>query len=327
MSGGKGSSKSQQVTQEVKIPDELKPLINANVGYALQDIPHLRNIVSGSLGSGSFTGWEDGALRKMAERAQHGGSSAPLRNQLRRIAGQSLGDRIGDHTARNLGSLTHKRDLSAFVDGTGLQALRDTAGGNFLHGGDGFNAALAAANDASQKRIGSMFSGTSGLAQASMADEVGRNFAGLFDSERGRQLSAANALSALSDAEAGRRQTAINDYANERKDLQTTKLQAASMIPEAENMELKNLFDIGGRFRQNNLDVQARDQAMLQNLIGVEMGTVNPSSLMGSTSTQPLHSNGMASGLGTAMGVASLMKGNPMGAIGGLFGGGKGGGG
>lgn len=82
--------------------------------------------------------------------------------------------------------------------GGGIQPAMDTfnatVGGDYLFGGDGFNAALDAANARVIPQVQSMFSRAgrsgSGLAQTAMADAISNNFAGLYNQERGRQQQA-----------------------------------------------------------------------------------------------------------------------------------------
>lgn len=75
-----------------------------------------------------------------------------------------------------------------------LGASNATLGGDYLFGGEGFNAALDAANAKVLPSIQSAFSRSgrsgSGLAQEAVADAVSRNFASLYDNERGRMQGA-----------------------------------------------------------------------------------------------------------------------------------------
>jgi hypothetical protein len=103
-----------------------------------------------------------------------------------------------------------------------LQQLQDTLGGDFLYGGQGFNQAVEAAQRAAMPGILSTFGaagrGTGGLAEHAIAQSGIDAFARLFDSERGRQLQAAQILPQLS-------MTPIN--------LQNMLLQSASALPGA----------------------------------------------------------------------------------------------
>lgn len=82
--------------------------------------------------------------------------------------------------------------------GAGTQGALDTynatVGGDYLFGGDGFNAAFQAASNRIIPQVQSMYSRAgrsgSGLAQTAMTQALGDSFAGLYNAERGRQQGA-----------------------------------------------------------------------------------------------------------------------------------------
>jgi hypothetical protein len=81
---------------------------------------------------------------------------------------------------------------------TALNALQQTAAGDFLFGGQGFNAAVDAAMRQAQPHILSTFGGsgrgTGGLAQTAMSQAATDAFARQFGQERQNQLNAAQAI-------------------------------------------------------------------------------------------------------------------------------------
>lgn len=75
-----------------------------------------------------------------------------------------------------------------------FQTFQDTVSGDYLYGGDGFNAALEAAKREIFPMVKSTFNSQgrtgSGLAEAAAAEELGDVFAGMYGQERGRQQQA-----------------------------------------------------------------------------------------------------------------------------------------
>lgn len=103
------------------------------------------------------------------------------------------------YSAPTLSGLTTMEGLAADPGqipgyGSSFQALEDTLSGEYLYGGEGFNAALDAASRAITPRVKSAFNRSGrtggGLAQAAMAEELGDVFAGMYGQERGRQQQA-----------------------------------------------------------------------------------------------------------------------------------------
>lgn len=83
-----------------------------------------------------------------------------------------------------------------------INTLQQTAGGDFLHGGQGFDAAIQAAVNSATPHIASAFGGTAGglsggLARQAVGDTAVDAFASQFGQERQNQLGAANSLNQL----------------------------------------------------------------------------------------------------------------------------------
>lgn len=154
-----------------------------------------------------------------------------------------------------------------------LNALSQTAAGDFLHGGSGFNAALESAQRQIQPSVLSAFgrggagAARGGLAQTAMTRAIADAFAGLYGQERSNQLNASRSLGGL-------------------------QLSAIPQLAGLNQMEL-------------NAPIDARSR-----LLGASLGQIpSLSPLFGSSQTQPIHSNPLGSILGLAgagLGIADM---------------------
>ena len=90
---------------------------------------------------------------------------------------------------------TATRGLGSTMQQPVFDQLTGTLGGDYLYGGPGFDAAQQAAYNRITPQVQSAFSGggrlQSGLAQTAHTQALGDSFAGLYNSERNRQLQAA----------------------------------------------------------------------------------------------------------------------------------------
>jgi len=170
MSGGKSDSDTQTI--KVQVPEFLRPFVNQGA-----------DVAGGTLGR----------LESQLADATAADLVSPLtQDQLASfdIARQSAQGPLADLQQQFLPAT--QTPTSA------LNALRNTAGGEFLFGGQGFDRAVDAAVRAAQPRILSAFGGAGradgGLARAAIGEAATDAFASQFGQERGRQLSAANAL-------------------------------------------------------------------------------------------------------------------------------------
>lgn len=158
MSGG-GKGGEQSSTTTVEIPGFLKPFLRQSVDVG------------------------QGALGELEGLIQPGTSLVSPFNQTQRDALRGA-EAVG-------------RGAGGFIP-TAQQTLLDTAQGDFLFGGEGFDAAVNAATRAAQPGILSSFGragrGVSGLGQAAVGQAATDAFASQFGQERGRQLAAAQAL-------------------------------------------------------------------------------------------------------------------------------------
>ena len=85
-----------------------------------------------------------------------------------------------------------------------LNTYQNTVSGDYLYGGDAFNAALTAAQNEIVPRVKSAFNAagrtSGGLEQAAIAEELADAFAGLYGDERARQQQAMGALPQMYNA-------------------------------------------------------------------------------------------------------------------------------
>jgi hypothetical protein len=164
--GGKGGD--QTVTQKVEIPSFLKPFItqSANVGQ--------------------------GALTSLQQQLPPGASLVAPQNATQQQA-------MSQATAVANGA-------GGFIP-TAQNELLKTAQGGYLSGSPAFDQAVQASIRAAQPSILSSFGaagrGVSGLGQAAIQQAASDAFAGLYDSERSRQLNAAQALPGIGLAGSG----------------------------------------------------------------------------------------------------------------------------
>lgn len=176
-----------------------------------------------------------------------------------------------------------------------LDTFNRTVGGDYLHGGEGFNAALEAAGREIQPMVKSAFNQHGrtggGLAQAAMTEELGDVFAGLYNAERGRQQGAMAAAPLM------------YDYA-----LQP----ARTMMGVGSALEGKE----GEALMDEMLRWQAEQPSAALGQYLTQLGSVAPFFSQQSQS-QPIYESGGSGLLGSLMGLGSMFMGGPT-ALGGM---------
>lgn len=179
MSGGGKGGGSQRVTQEVAIPDFLRPFVKQQSQIGVDALGRLENRLQGA-GAAELVAPMNADQQAAIDRARAlatdpTGSLALAENQLRQIS------------------------QTGAAGGVGADQLLATARGDFLFGSPGSQAAIDAAVRSAMPSILSTFGsagrGTGGLAQAAIAQQATDAFARQFDVERQRQLAAAGQLS------------------------------------------------------------------------------------------------------------------------------------
>jgi hypothetical protein len=239
MSSGGGSKSKEKSKSKVTVPDYLKPLLNQQIGGVQSTIGSLQGMLGGATADDLVAGFDPLQLIAQGITAQdvlgEGGSFDLARGVFGDLAGgqDAAGSDIlrsiaGETSIPGLDQLTQfaggagyddfgGRDfLSGLLGGSGLDetaqdALRRTAGGEFLYGGEGFDQAVQAAVRAAQPGVISRFGslgaggGTSALANTAIGRAATDAFASQYGDERARQLSAAGALNEGSLADRAQR--------------------------------------------------------------------------------------------------------------------------
>lgn len=177
MSGGKGGGK-QTVTQQVAIPDFLRPFVTQQAQVGSDALTALQGKLTGA-GAAELVAPMTADQRAAIDRAR---ALATDPNGALRFSAQNL-RQIAETGA---------------ASGPGGENLLATARGDFLFGSDASKAAVDAAVRAAMPSIISTFGGagrgTGGLAQAAIAQQATDAFARQFGDERTRQLAAASEL-------------------------------------------------------------------------------------------------------------------------------------
>lgn len=178
MSGGKGGG-SQTVTQQVAIPDFLRPFITQQAEIGAGALSNLQSRLSGA-GAADLVAPMNADQQAAIDRA-------------RILASDPTGG-LGFTEA----GFRRLAETGAGM-GAGGDQLLATARGDFLFGSPGSQAAIDAAVRAAAPSIISTFGaaggGTGGLARAAIAQQATDAFARQFGDERARQLAAAGQLS------------------------------------------------------------------------------------------------------------------------------------
>jgi len=222
-------------------------------------------------------------------------------------------------------------------------ALEQTAGGNFLYGNPGFDAAVQASIAQAMPNINSGFALqggagalSGGLRDSAIAEVTANAFAREFGNERNRQLGAANALNDFGLSSGGQQLSALNSLVGAQQNAGNTiagianadrsrQLQAAAALPQLGLLNSQITGQVGdARQAQEERTKLGQVQAM-QNLLNSSFGNINPNALFGNINSVQSSSNTGLSALGGAMAgnslAGSLGVGGPWGAIaGGLLG-------
>lgn len=258
--GGGGSSTTQEVVQSVQIPEFLRPFLEQQADVGSQALGNLQDQLGGAGAEDLVAGFNDdqrAAFDLARQQAAGQGGAVP----------------------------------------TSLDALQQTAQGDFLFGGDGFNEAVDAAMRQAQPHILSTFGGsgrgTGGLAQTAIGQAASDAFASQFGQERQRQM------------------------------------QAAQMLPQVASQGVGLLGNVGQTQQQQAQRELMAPVTAQQQLLGASGGPTPLQALLGQNQqvrqpqASPL-SSGLLAGLGGAMTGSEIggMEGTPFGAGMGALGGG-----
>lgn len=272
MSKGSKQTGTKTVTHKTDIPSFLQPITRQSAGAQGRALTALEDL----LGQG-FSPLEQQAQQIMIERGLGSGGFIPTAQE------QFL------RTAQGVPVDSFAPDFS--IDPTAREALQQTAQGDFLFGGQGFNEAVDAAVRRVQPNILSTFGaagrGTGGLAQQAIAQATSDAFANLFGQERQRQLGAASQLGQFDLSRAG----TLSSLANQERSRQ---LQAAGALPQVGLAGADILSRVGSARR-------ALPISNYQQLLGASQGIFPITSAFGQTQSQPIYTNKTAGILGGAL--------------------------
>ena len=285
--GGGGSKGESSSTQRIDIPDFLQSLIRQGTDTASGALSQIQNL-SGQDLTADFSPDQIAAQNQARDVAGGAGGFIPTAQDqtLQTAQGRSLESILSPEAFGSLSSQAQGSGLGDFLDPAALQALQSTAGGDFLHGGEGFNAALEAATRQSQKAAANAFGGTAGGVGSGLSrDAVGQGtsdaFAGLFNANQNRQLGAAGTLGQFGNAERDRRLSAGGILANFGNSERNRQENAIGNLPNV-GLAGSNILDqVGGQIQgQQQRENDAPLQQQLQ-LLMAALGVSNPSDLFG----------------------------------------------
>jgi len=207
--------------------------------------------------------------------------------------------------------------------GSGIGALQRTAAGDYLTGGGGFDNAYNAMMDritpGLQSQWGRAGRSGSGLAQEAIAKAGADTFAGLYNTERGRQDAAAAQLAGLGSTERGRQDAAAAQLAGLYDQSMGREAQGMMLAPQMSELAYdpyRRLAQVGdvqeqkigeriademARFEHNQYSPQISLDRYISRLAGV-----GPFGGQTNATTTPLYRNQGAGMLGGALAGAGL---------------------
>lgn len=309
MSLGGGSSKgSSSETSTVDVPEWLQPFLNQSVSAAGSALTSLRNQSGGDVVA-DLNPDQLAALQRMRDVAGGEGGFFPTAQDTFLNTAQGVGTGFLDPALRD--RLGGDFDLTSFINEArgatdftqtpeARDALTSTARGDFLFGGEGFDAAVDAAVRSAQPHILSTFGragaggSTSGLAQTAIGQSAIDAFASQFGSERARQLGAANALESggradrsqflgLGESGANRAQRGDQFLAGLSDAERNRQLAAAGALPDIGMLDSAALMGVGDILQgQEQREISGPMQAQLQ-LLMAALGGLPISNLLGNT--------------------------------------------
>lgn len=297
-------SKPQTVTQKTELPPQytqaLDFILSQSQGLANQYLPQTRSYnFNKSIGWPGFGGFGGGFNFNAST-----GTTGPLPPIVPELSDQTmqgiaqLGQVPNPLGRSELAATVRGKDIASFVPQSALNSLNSTAGGDFLAGGEGFNAALDAAMRRITPQVLSTFGASgrsdSGLAQQALAQAGFDAFAGQFANERANQLNATNALATLGAQERGRQLGAISPLTGLGQMRSQNLLNAGNILEQQDERMLREPFE--------------RLNLSLDPIIRAVGGAPRTT-----TTTQPTSRNigagllgGAATGIGIGQGIGSL---------------------
>ena len=188
-----GKDSDSETVTRTEIPAFLQPFVKKQAAVGEGALTRLEGMLSGAGADELVAGFDplqEEAFGLAADRARGGGGFLPA------------AERAFLSTAEGV-------DPRSYIDPAAYGALESTASGDFLYGGEGFDAAVEAAVRAAAPGILSTFGGAGGapggLARAAIGKAATDAFAGRYGEERANQLAASQVLAGLGGSERDRK--------------------------------------------------------------------------------------------------------------------------
>lgn len=340
------NSDPQVTSTSVDIPAFLQPLLNQSAGAGQSSLGNLQQMLGGATADDLVAGFTPEQLQSfgMANQFATGqtpflptaqnaflsaaqGGAIPV-EAMDTLTGATLGAELLPQAS--LASLTQAGQSPFQFDPAATDALRGTASGDFLFGGQGFDQAVDAAVRAARPQIQSVFGragaggATGGLAQSAIGQSAVDAFARQFGQERQNQLGAADTLSRLGLAGQQQQLGALGQLANVNQAQTGQQLQAAGLLgnlglagqqqqlsaaqalPQFGLLGSDVLSNIGAQqqaLQQQQLSAPIQAQ---QQLLGSSLGALPIGAFLGGTSMTPTQSSPLLGGLGGASALSSF---------------------
>lgn len=247
VSAGKGS---KEQTTDVTMDNWLQNFVQAGVGTAGGALSNLENLTRGNLVA-DFTPDQLNAMRMARDTATGANAFLPTAQE------QFLNTAQGMDASQWLdpsayGRLTEQTSFGNYMDPQALAALRSTAGGDYLYGGEGFDRAVNASMNAAMPQIASAFGGTAGglsgaLSRQAVGDTAVDAYARQYAQERANQLNAAQTLGGYGQADRRHELQAANLLGNFGNMERGRALDAAQFLPQIGMAGANILGDVGAQ--------------------------------------------------------------------------------
>jgi hypothetical protein len=284
------TGESESSTQ-VDIPDFLRPMLEQFTGGASSAFDNIQNM-AGQNNTAGFSPDQVAAMNQARDVAGGAGGFIPQAQQQTQqtSAGRSAQDVLDPSAFSSLsGFAGGNNPLESFLPENAFNALNQTAGGEFLHGGAGFNAALEAAGRQSQKAAANAFGGSaggvgSGLSRAAVGQGTADAFANQFAQERQNQLGAASSLGGFSDQERNRSLNASGILTNFSDSERNRQENATNALPGAGLLSANILQQIGGQQQQQDQRQIDRPQQDMMQLLQAALQGLPIEALLGQSS-------------------------------------------
>jgi len=264
--GGSTSKTSESGTSTANAPPWLQSFLEQATGTASSGLAGLQRLISGGDLVAGFDPLQQQGQQAAIDVAGGAGGFLPTAEQffLEGAQGKDLSSFLPPEVLASLtGTATGQTGAMNRIDPAALQALRESASGAHLYGGEGFDRAVQAATNAATPAIRSVFgSSAGGLSGIGARHAVGQSasdaVASQYGNERERQLRAAGLLADVGVGDANRSTDAGRFVAGLGDAERSRSFDAARMLPEIGLLRSNILRGVGGE--RQDLAQQMRDR-------------------------------------------------------------------